>query len=706
MSEFTCGGCNADFDADKHAPRILPSCGHTFCSYCLTHWIKNQDGRIVCPEDKVNFILSDKSLGLASFPLNFSLISILRKGSENLPSQPSICQLHRKPLDMVCINDKTMICTDCALFDQHRGHVYRRDEDFLTDCRTALKNVRADRDFNCNKGLSESEKRVDLLTSQINEKQEAFEYQISQEIEATIRLVKQREQELKQLASEQFEKIKETIRSFKASLSSAKEKDDSILFQLKRLENALNLNPPQFKILLDGLHGENRIVKNMKEFTDRISQVDRESLSFFNNEMNNIHLIVNLKPVVESLNFALQIETKDQTKPSEAVQKNPQISCEPSSNVEKTAGSSSNQKALANSSKAARELEELDRSLKILDQSLSSGSESSERNEDPNSLNKPMVDSFDNSNLCSEYELNPKNSHSHRSNKGSAFASPEKTSLSKITEKFSIFDIQYKKSLMNPTNNILSGLELDLDTVEIRKKSNSSSGENNFNHSKSVKFLKNSSEFSNSPMMKKSLISKASMVEENFKMTTRTLEDNVFRKEMNNFSRASVNSDQQYPKFDRGMLDNRSSNNQKLSLPIEGRNAQSFAKNLEFIPQDVTELDLSGRKINDARLASFIGEILRNKRLKVLILDFNLISEIGFQLLIKKLTALATLEYISLVDNYLDESVFKFLKENSKMFKGLKRINLRENRQFKNITSLKKEVAALKKLGLIIDVSF
>jgi len=31
----SCANCEAEFDPVKHIPRILVSCGHTFCQVCI-----------------------------------------------------------------------------------------------------------------------------------------------------------------------------------------------------------------------------------------------------------------------------------------------------------------------------------------------------------------------------------------------------------------------------------------------------------------------------------------------------------------------------------------------------------------------------------------------------------------------------------------------------------------------------------------------
>ena len=40
-----------------------------------------------------------------------------------------ICKVHKKPLDVVCINDLVKICASCAIFGAHKGHDFKSLEE-------------------------------------------------------------------------------------------------------------------------------------------------------------------------------------------------------------------------------------------------------------------------------------------------------------------------------------------------------------------------------------------------------------------------------------------------------------------------------------------------------------------------------------------------------------------------------------------------
>lgn len=55
FEELMCPMCNRQFDTSGDlVPRLLPECGHTFCTKCLNEELsKAVDGPFYCPEDNV-----------------------------------------------------------------------------------------------------------------------------------------------------------------------------------------------------------------------------------------------------------------------------------------------------------------------------------------------------------------------------------------------------------------------------------------------------------------------------------------------------------------------------------------------------------------------------------------------------------------------------------------------------------------------------
>lgn len=43
------------------------------------------------------------------------------------------CLIHQKPLEIVCIRDKTKICSTCAIFGDHKGHDFKSIDEVAKD---------------------------------------------------------------------------------------------------------------------------------------------------------------------------------------------------------------------------------------------------------------------------------------------------------------------------------------------------------------------------------------------------------------------------------------------------------------------------------------------------------------------------------------------------------------------------------------------
>lgn len=121
--------------------------------------------------------------------------------------------------------------------------------------------------------------------------------------------------------------------------------------------------------------------------------------------------------------------------------------------------------------------------------------------------------------------------------------------------------------------------------------------------------------------------------------------------------------------------------------------------------EDAVELDLSNRKISDSKLNGILSDVMKKPKLKCLILDSNLITESGFLLLLKKLSDHPSLEKISLADNQLEDGVFKTLRDSAKKLKKLSNFVFTDNKKFKNLGSIRKEVIALRKINIVVEVS-
>lgn len=51
------------------------------------------------------------------------------------------CKTHNRPLELVCLKDRTRVCTDCALFGKHKGHKLLKFEEAIKEESTVIEKL-------------------------------------------------------------------------------------------------------------------------------------------------------------------------------------------------------------------------------------------------------------------------------------------------------------------------------------------------------------------------------------------------------------------------------------------------------------------------------------------------------------------------------------------------------------------------------------
>ena len=122
--DLSCSICEENYDTGIRDPLMLP-CGHTFCSCCLKSLFSTST--LFCPEDRSQINVSS----ISELPKNFSLLRMLNKNSTK--PDINVCKDHKKPLEFICLIDKSKVCANCALFGKHRGHDIKPIEEIARD---------------------------------------------------------------------------------------------------------------------------------------------------------------------------------------------------------------------------------------------------------------------------------------------------------------------------------------------------------------------------------------------------------------------------------------------------------------------------------------------------------------------------------------------------------------------------------------------
>ena len=171
-----CPNCNILFDLTEHLPRILPQCNHTLCTSCITTiFFDNSLKKIICPIDKVEY---DNINNINSFETNKIFIENIKNNNGNSSADAEVkdnsdkklngrvpisknddiilntsisydkiisqlrkivnknnnqnsCEIHSLPMNIICIDERKKICSQCALNDIHSTHQIITEKDFL-----------------------------------------------------------------------------------------------------------------------------------------------------------------------------------------------------------------------------------------------------------------------------------------------------------------------------------------------------------------------------------------------------------------------------------------------------------------------------------------------------------------------------------------------------------------------------------------------
>jgi len=68
--------------------------------------------------------VSRKTMNLGSGVM--SAVSGSAQAAPQIEKQ-DLCQMHNKPIEIICIDCKERICSNCALFGNHKGHDIRME---------------------------------------------------------------------------------------------------------------------------------------------------------------------------------------------------------------------------------------------------------------------------------------------------------------------------------------------------------------------------------------------------------------------------------------------------------------------------------------------------------------------------------------------------------------------------------------------------
>ena len=253
---MSCPQCNLEFNSTTIIPLILPECGDTLCSSCITKTLPK--GSVICPEGrKINHNITD----IATLSMN---IPLLHSCSDFGEVSIGICQIHNKNFQAFCETEQILVCIDCILLKGHKLHEITTIEEAYEKAKNYISSNREE-----SKRLSESLKialecvggHKDELKNEGKEQNEI----ITKEFENIINNVKKYEDTLKinleDALKNEYEKLDKSIENIKMKLKLIEK-------FLKDTEGYENIN--NFKLF----ENYNEFIKNASEATKKFPLVE------------------------------------------------------------------------------------------------------------------------------------------------------------------------------------------------------------------------------------------------------------------------------------------------------------------------------------------------------------------------------------------------------------------------------------------------
>lgn len=206
--KFECGVCLEGYsESGSHAPRSL-SCGHTFCTGCLSQLVKET---ISCPKCHQTSQLPPR--GVNDLPKNYGVLEIMYSNpitfNQDNPSSSSVedvkwsvgssiplCTKHGDQLSSFCEEDEELVCSSCLLYGPHKHHSSTLVNEAAIEARQTL--VKLTPDISETIIVAEkSLKEIDTVVQSVKDSSHRISCEIDSHFDELVAVLENRKKELK-----------------------------------------------------------------------------------------------------------------------------------------------------------------------------------------------------------------------------------------------------------------------------------------------------------------------------------------------------------------------------------------------------------------------------------------------------------------------------------------------------------------------------
>lgn len=704
MEDLNCQLCGEEYNSRRNLPRLFPNCGHTFCSACIGKLIEEADGVLCCPEDGVECQFFNKSIGIGCFPLNFVLQKILDlKPSErtsrnferpmprsNEDAGLHYCNDHSKVSDLVCISDKKVICTDCALFGAHKTHAFMKMDDFKRELKSKLMSLESQAEAVRLKPLiADSERELANLRGKVESHKNRMRRDIRSYVDAVVDKLQSHAANLERMILSKFTKFDCGLTVIDSTAADIRERYQLVERTVSKVRSQVKCREYDYVFLMNSLYAEkDSTFSKLKEIGNELAELEATTRDIIDDELNKYAMADDVESAVNAVVECIEMQYCDKICSGVA----DELPSDLGDEIEE------NESNLVTPQKPSPVLKE----LKIRSRDVG---KSKPKSRPQLSSNDPSADSRTQKSREKELEI---------------YKLKNRTT--------SLLDIQIDEMDIHLANY--------RPTYDKTPPDDSMYNPTGFNATSKLQPLKRTSSFIKAEIQRNQMLSSAHTLNFGFGInnkpeshghdrcitqTTNTMSKSGNRTETrNSLSNKHTHSDslmqtnekkpeqQQNPRYNSwtdsaSIYDAYQLPRTTLQRPTLVNKLSITAVNQINLETD-TEVNLSRSNITDASLSPLLNELIKNKRMKALNLSHNNITEVGFDELLRKLGAHPTLERVYLLSNPLSEDIFVKLEQRAKKLKKLNYFNLQNCSQFKSASKIRKYIASIGKYGIRLDV--
>lgn len=222
------------------------------------------------------------------------------------------CAEHQSKAQLVCLTDRKIICTNCALFGVHKGHDYLKFEEFIEDCRAKMAPVlTVSKNKDLSKYFSEQKTRFSQFEARIKEKKEQMFKEISRVSGAIQESLRKQEQEARDQVKKRFEKFDARAKELGQLSADSRCRIESVNSTLDKIKMTLSSDIPDVEFLLENLdpNGQFGSLAKADALVARLDQKQAQIMSDVHKHMGALHVRPNQALLAELRKCFVRVST-------------------------------------------------------------------------------------------------------------------------------------------------------------------------------------------------------------------------------------------------------------------------------------------------------------------------------------------------------------------------------------------------------------